>query len=473
MADLAAKAALNKSVTPLLNPCSDYIATIRSNIRDLMQKKWDTQEAVVIPMNNMLLYEDGDGVRDKINRIIEQETERDENFEEAFFMVDMDDVKRKLIQWRTYLPRVTPYYAVKCNNDPQILSLLADLGVYFDCASRNDMASILGLGVEPCNIVYSHSVKCCRDIRYAAAAGIDLMAFDSEHELIKIKSIHPNASVLMRIKASNKYDVQQQYGCEQHHVRPLLAAAKEMGLNVVGISFHVGSGVIDGRVFIDAIERADKAFTIASELNISLSILDIGGGFFGKTRAPVEFKEVAGLINIALEDHFPAKRGVRIIAEPGRYFVSSCATLVVTVIGKKVMQDGVEKEFLYFLNDTIFGTFNCSFRNCSEANQPSLLKAPLSEMTFKSNVWGQTCAGHDRLFEECHLPQLETGDRLFVENVGAYPMSMNKGRTFNGMPQPIPMYVCSKQTWKSHYGKTRGKRQVNNKHEDKSVLGVK
>ncbi|XP_046566612.1 ornithine decarboxylase-like isoform X2 [Haliotis rubra] len=409
-------------------------------------------------MDSALLYEDDDGLKDKINRIIEQETEKDEYFEEAFFMIDMDDVKGKLKQWRKYLPRVKPHYAVKCNNDPQILSLLADLGVYFDCASRNEMASILGLGVEPCNIVYSHSVKCRRDIRYAAAAGVDLMAFDSEHELIKIKSIHPHARLLLRIKPSDKYDVQYrlsiQYGCEQHHIRPLLAAAKGMGLNVVGISFHVGSGVVDGRVFIDAIERADRAFAIASELDISLSVLDIGGGFFGKTRAPVEFKEVAGLISIALEDHFPAKRGVRIIAEPGRYFVASCATLVLTVIGKKVIQDGVAKEFLYFLNDTVFGTFNAVFSKCTAANQPSLLKAPRSDVTFKSSVWGQTCAGHDILFKECHLPELEIGDWLFVENVGAYPMSINKGGSFNGMPQPTPMYVCSKQIWKSHYCKT-------------------
>ncbi|XP_046566610.1 ornithine decarboxylase-like isoform X2 [Haliotis rubra] len=422
-------------------------------------------------MEGVILYEDGDGIKDKISSVISKETEKDEYFEDAFITIDMDDVIRKMRQWRRYLPRVKPYYAVKCNNDPQILSLLTDLGVYFDCASRNEMASILGLGVEPCNIVYSHSVKCRRDIRYAAAAGVDLMAFDSEHELIKIKSTHPHARLLLRIKPSDKYDVQHrlsiQYGCEQHQVRPLLAAAKRMELNVVGISFHVGSGVVDGRVFIDAIERADRAFAIASELNISLSVLDIEGGFLGQKRAPVEFKEVARLINIALEDHFPAKRGVRIIAEPGRYFVSSCATLVLTVIGKKVMQDGVENEFLYFLNDSIFGTFNVTFTDCTGAKQPSLLKAPRSEVTFKSSVWGQTCAGDDILFEECHLPELEIGDRLFVENVGAYPMSMNKGGAFNGMPQPTPVYICSKTLWKTHNWQSRGKCQLNIETEDR------
>ncbi|XP_048246095.1 putative ankyrin repeat protein RF_0381 [Haliotis rufescens] len=39
MADAAAKAALNRSVTPLLSPCTDYKPVTGSYIRDLMQKK--------------------------------------------------------------------------------------------------------------------------------------------------------------------------------------------------------------------------------------------------------------------------------------------------------------------------------------------------------------------------------------------------------------------------------------------------
>ncbi|XP_071096834.1 ornithine decarboxylase-like [Haliotis cracherodii] len=417
-------------------------------------------------MDSMILYEDGEDIKDKINRIITQEREKDEYYEDAFITIDMDDVIKQLKQWRKYLPRVEPHFAIKSNDDPKILSLLADLGVFFDCASRNEMTSILGLGVEPSDIVYSHSVKCLRDMRYAAAKGVDLMAFDNEHELVKVKSHHPNARLLLRIKASDKYEVQHrlsvQYGCDEHEVRSLLAAAKTMGLNVVGISFHVGSGVLDARVFMDAIERADRAFTIASELNISLSVLDIGGGFIGHKAFTVEFKEVAGLLNSALEDHFPVKRGVRIMAEPGRYFVSSCATLVVSVIGKKLIQGWYAKDekSLYFVNDSVYGTFNWAFKMCTQAKLPSLLKAPRSDETFKSSVWGHTCAGDDCLFKDCYLPDLEIGDWLFVENVGAYPMSMAKGRSFNGMPQPKHIHVCSKKIWKSHYCKPRGERHV-------------
>jgi len=37
----------------------------------------------------------------------------------------------------------------------------------------------------------------------------------------------------------------------------------------------------------------------------------------------------------ALDTYFPATMGVRIIAEPGRYFVASAFTLVVNVIARR------------------------------------------------------------------------------------------------------------------------------------------
>ncbi len=38
--------------------------------------------------------------------------------------------------WKIVLPNVQPFYAVKCNNDPVLLKILASLGTGFDCASK-------------------------------------------------------------------------------------------------------------------------------------------------------------------------------------------------------------------------------------------------------------------------------------------------------------------------------------------------
>lgn len=49
---------------------------------------------------------------------------------------------------------------------------------------------------------------------------------------------------------------------------------------------------MDGRVFTAAVENAERVFSIATVLGLSLTVLDVGGGFFGNKTPPVSFKEV-------------------------------------------------------------------------------------------------------------------------------------------------------------------------------------
>jgi ornithine decarboxylase len=68
-----------------------------------------------------------------------------------------------------------------------------------------------------------------------------------------------------------------------------------------------------------------------------MKLLDIGGGFTGRFDAHghVIFGDIARTINNALSVHFPAESGVRVIAEPGRYFAETSAALIVPVYGKR------------------------------------------------------------------------------------------------------------------------------------------
>jgi diaminopimelate decarboxylase len=59
-----------------------------------------------------------------------------------FYVCDLGDIVRKHQAWKTLLPRVEPFYAVKCNDDPVVLGLLAKLGTGFDCASKKGTETI-------------------------------------------------------------------------------------------------------------------------------------------------------------------------------------------------------------------------------------------------------------------------------------------------------------------------------------------
>lgn len=58
----------------------------------------------------------------------------------------------------------------------------------------------------------------------------------------------------------------------------LLEAAHALGLDVIGVSFHVGSGCMDPPVFDRAIKSCKWLFGVGKEIGFEMNFLDIGGG---------------------------------------------------------------------------------------------------------------------------------------------------------------------------------------------------
>ena len=119
---------------------------------------------------------------------------------EPVFLLDIGDVYRKHVQWARLLPRVEPFYAVKCNNDIAVLQALKSLGTGFDCASLVEMQTMLSLGVAPQRLIYAQPCKPPSHIRYARDQNVEMMTFDNEDEVVKIKSIYPAAKLVLRIR---------------------------------------------------------------------------------------------------------------------------------------------------------------------------------------------------------------------------------------------------------------------------------
>ena len=103
--------------------------------------------------------------------------------EDPFFVVDINAALERIALWRALLPRVAPFYAVKCNPDPMLLAAFAEHGVNFDCASRAEISEVLDLGVSPRRIIYANPMKQPSHLRYARDEGVTLTVADSEAEL--------------------------------------------------------------------------------------------------------------------------------------------------------------------------------------------------------------------------------------------------------------------------------------------------
>jgi ornithine decarboxylase len=118
---------------------------------------------------------------------------KSEATDEPFYIFDVDDLIEKFRNWCVKMPKVRPFYAVKCNDDYHVLKTLATLGTGFDCASEGEIRKILDLGVDPSRIIYANPAKMGSHLRFAAQHGVKRMTFDCDIELYKIKKHYPDA----------------------------------------------------------------------------------------------------------------------------------------------------------------------------------------------------------------------------------------------------------------------------------------
>lgn len=349
----------------------------------------------------------------------------------AFYILDIDDVKRKYHAWVNNFPRVIPYFAIKCNDHEAVLDVLKDAGAGFDCASKKEIEKIIKLGVSPERIIYSHTVKQISHLTYAAEQNVLKVTFDSEHELYKIQKYHPNAKVILRIKYDSKSSVIPlglKFGCDRHVEAPkLIKLCKELNLNLIGVSFHVGSGTESGETYAKAIEAVHELFQMAKKFDFSLNFVDIGGGFVGDDVHKIS--SYAKPINDAIEKYFNDP-SVTIISEPGRYFVESAFIRAMQIILKKTSHiDGVMN---YYVNDGIYTSFLlnhvCHGKYLRfgqiEIIRKSSSNSQIQRKSINSTLWGMTCDSNDKILTNVELPELEIGDWLVFRNMGAYTLSL-------------------------------------------------
>ncbi|XP_030054727.1 ornithine decarboxylase [Microcaecilia unicolor] len=400
--------------------------------------------------------EEGFSARDILEQKINEASFSDDK--DAFYVADLGDILKKHLRWLRALPRVTPFYAVKCNDSKAILKTLSALGSGFDCASKTEIQLVQSIGVPPEKIIYANPCKQVSQIKYAANNGVQMMTFDSEVELMKVARNHPNAKLVLRIATDDSKAICRlsvKFGATLKTSRVLLERARDLNIEVVGVSFHVGSGCTDPQTFVQAVADARCVFDMGAELNFNMYLLDIGGGFPGSEDVRLKFEEITGVINPALDKYFPSDLGVQIIAEPGRYYVASAFTLAVSIIAKKVVikeqsssddeEDINNKTLMYYVNDGVYGSFNCILYDHAHV-KPVLQKKPKQdEPLYSSSIWGPTCDGLDRIVERFDLPELHVGDWLLFENMGAYTVAA--ASTFNGFQRPTIYYVMSRPGW--------------------------
>ncbi|KAI8847226.1 pyridoxal-dependent decarboxylase [Chytridium lagenaria] len=428
--------------TPLESKATLLKAEFSGPVKTVAQKL--KVPSVVAPRNGASGYfnaicDDTTSIEEILRSRVGASPDADPEAEDAFFVSDLGEVARQHQRWKANLPRIEPFYAVKPSSP---------LGTGFDCASKAEIQMVLDYGVDPSKVIYANPCKQASHIRHAAA------------KLRKIKQWMPNAQLVIRILTDDSKSLCKlglKFGAPLDTVPYLLKTAQELDLNVMGVSFHVGSGCFDANAFGDAVFNASKVIEEAKNYGFEMSLLDVGGGFPSNNAPGLTFDSIVSVLGPAVDKYIPSH--IRVIAEPGRYFVASAFTLAVNVVARRVVprdndlkDDLVPRKsdmtlnadgegpsaddhpaFMYYINDGMYGSFNCITFDHQVVFANVLVKdgrfyygehnRPHGEIEYPCSIWGPTCDSFDCITRETLLPEMNVGDWMYFENMGAYTMS--------------------------------------------------
>lgn len=363
------------------------------------------------------------------------------DMETPFLACDLGAVTRRVDALNQALPGVGIHYAVKCNPSAEILIALAAHGTSFEIASLGELQHLLSCGVEPNDVLFSNTIKPASHIRAAAQAGVWRFAFDSENELHKIAQHAPGAAVYVRLRvddSTSRFPLGRKFGAEAHTARALMLLAKDLGLTPYGLTFHVGSQCTTPATWRSALASAARLMSRLAADGITLSMIDLGGGFPAQYVDPVpSISHYGNIIMPALDEVLPYRPDV-VTVEPGRYLVAESAVIVSSVLGR---EERAGEEWLY-IDVGVYNGLMETQQTRNEWEYPLWTSRPdhASSRHIPFTVAGPSCDSADTMFLATPLPEsLNVGDRLMIASAGAYTLSY--ASHFNGFPPPTPIFL--------------------------------
>jgi len=369
--------------------------------------------------------------------------------ENPTLFLDLSVVSSKYSLFKLNFPYAKIHYAVKCNPEPSVIKTLLNQGSYFDTASIEEIELCLSQGVLPEKMCFGSTIKKSKAIKKAFDYGVQIFAFDSEQELIKIAENAPGSKVYCRLlieDLSALVPLTNKFGCTTEMAVSLMRKARELGLNPYGLSFHTGSQQINVNAFDNAIKMAYEVSITLKSFGIDIRLINMGGGFpaYGydhEERVP-DLSEYKAVIESSFINHFGEQiSNYEIFFEPGRYLVADAGIIKTEVI--LIAEKCLKRDSSWLYIDTGVWT------GLGESSMAGEIKYKLNYLNhelrgdFKEAlIGGPTCDGVDimsKTIKYKYPKSLSSGDTILIESCGAYSKTMC-AINFNGF-RPLDIVI--------------------------------
>jgi diaminopimelate decarboxylase len=315
-------------------------------------------------------------------------------------------------------------YALKANRHPTLLSTLRALGdVGLDVCSPGEVDLARASGWDPWQISYTGTNLSERDLDVILAQPL-ILNLDSLSAIRRVALRAGGRAIGLRInpQVGTGYSAQLTYagdkptkfGIYPDRFDAALELARQCGLEVRGLHFHIGSGWLREGLpsFLDAVQRAAE---LARRIS-GLEYVNVGGGLGIPLQAGDEGVDLDAYAQ-GLAQHL-GPLGVTLLLEPGDFLVKDTAILLVEVV---TVEDKGGVRFVGV--DCGFNAFGLPLMYHYH-QEIVLCRNAAGEPVTRCTVAGHINEAGDLFAEEYPLPEIHEGDVLAFLSAGGYGASM-------------------------------------------------
>lgn len=336
------------------------------------------------------------------------------------------------------------FYAVKALPNPEILSIMKDVGFGFDCSSIAELRLCREVGADPDDIMFTSNNTSDLDFEESALAGGCILNLDDITLLDKVPQVpelicfryNPGAK-----RTGNEIigtPTEAKYGVSHDQIVTAYRNAKAKGAKRFGLHTMLASNELNYKYMVQTVEMLlELVEEISAELDITFEFINIGGGL-GIPYTPdtdgLDLETMGSEITelfLAFAERFNYQPALYM--ESGRFMTGPHGVLATTAINRKEIYRnyvGVDASMSSLMRPGMYDAYHhidVAGKDNSE-----------SEVV---DVVGSLCENNDKFAVQRELPKIDEGDILIIQDTGAHGIAM--GFNYNGNLRPKELLLRS------------------------------
>ena len=352
------------------------------------------------------------------------------DLETPCFILDKDELELSINGFKNALDKNFKKsiigYSVKTNSLPYCLCLARDMGCYAEVVSHDEYELALLCGYSKDHIIYNGPMKSKETFLDAIINGA-VVNIETKREIEWLEELPKNNifNVGIRLNVNISKVSPEDAKTNDDYSRfgfsfesgELTDAINQINLlenvKLCGLHVHRTSKTRSASFYKKLLEYT---YNIVEEINLKLDYIDIGGGYFGIFSNAPTYNDYSNAFYEVMSKH--ESNDMTIIVEPGNGLVASAFSYVTSVIDTKIVDgrlivatDGSRNDI-----DPLFTKSNYLKEFIYKTNKTNLISTQI--------ITGATCLEFDKIFAIENSAELQCGDLIKYNNVGAYTMCL-------------------------------------------------